>query len=211
MTKYKYDDTKESFTIKAKWPILLGLTTVWLICTALYPIIIKIPENVSYIRVILKSLITTVPLCGVFFTALLMSFNSLEASSNIRESNIFNRDVNSFKLLDRWDGESLKKVRKITRKLKKERDKISNDELTKMIEAEDGELEDSLIEMTNFFETVYLQILHKTVNETQLKIAFRECYLDIFKRFEKVWFEKKKDDETMKNLIELKKRWENNA
>jgi hypothetical protein len=192
-------------------PVLLGLIFAWLILTALYPMIAGIPEKSNYILEILKSLPKSVPVCGVLFTVLLMSFNSLETSSNIRDSKIFNRDINSFKLLDRWDEPLLQEVRKITREWQKKRSETSDNDLTAKIEANEDKLEDSLIAMSNFFETIYLQVENNTVNEVLLKSAFKEIYIDIFKRFENVWFEKKKDGGTGKNLIALKKRWENNA
>ena len=146
---------------------------------------------------------------------LLSSYNSLEASKNVQDRIEFDRIENSFEFMRRWDSPSLKEARDYTRKIKKEKDKLSPEELYKRIEGpyqEENEIEKqeslqrSIITMFNYFEEIKLSIDHNRVHGEVLKIALREPYLDIFERFQP-WLKKRNLESQLKLLEELRNKW----
>jgi hypothetical protein len=192
--------------MSTKWKILIGLSILWLISTVFYPIaLMKVPDTSSVTNELLEFLFRSVTVYGVLFSTLLTSFNSLETSSNITQRNEFDKNENSFRIIEKWDMPLLKEARDMTREMKAERESISNIELIKKIN-DNKDLKRSVITMFNYFDEIYLSIFYKRVNEESLKKCLRTTYIDIFNRF-KAWLEKDCEKETMKDLEDLERMW----
>jgi len=138
---------------------------------------------------------------SIVYQAEAMFVNSKQISEKIE----FDKIENSFELLKDWDNSSLLGARKYTRKIKKERTTISDNELLKKIE-EDLDLEHSLVMTFNFWEQVYLSIDKGRVDDSILQTAFKDIYIDMHKRFE-VWINKFSSEDTKMTLDNLQKLW----
>jgi hypothetical protein len=165
----------------------------------------QVPADSNFMNEFFEFLFRSVTVYGVLFSTLLTSFNSLEASSNIAQRNEFDKNENSFKIIEKWDMPSLKEARDITREMKSERRSISDVDLIKRID-ENKDLKRSVITMINYFEEIYLSIYYKRVNEDFLKKGLGILYVDIFSRFE-AWLKEYCDGITMKNLENLEAMW----
>lgn len=157
----------------------------------------------------MKTIVMSLAGYGVLCTTTLTIWNAWETSKNFSEKINFDKIENSFKFTERWDNNSLKEARDLTRKIKKEKQGISDDDLLKRIQDCES-TERSVITMFNFFEEIYSSIQHGRVHEPALKGFFAEVYPDIYERF-KVWRSHKKSDGTgshaMSALDELYERW----
>lgn len=203
--------------MKLKGFSIIILTTVWLLFTVIFLLTsIKVPEDSSKCMEVVKFLSLSISAYGVLFTVLLTSFNSIESSNINKESIEYNRISNSFRYMERFDAPSIKEARDITRKMKKEKSSLSDDDLIKKIEGdgktqseEQEDLKRSVITMFNFFEEIYLSILNKHSNEQILITVYKDMYLDIYDRF-KCWLEKEEYMGKIQanNLKQLKLRWE---
>ncbi len=146
---------------------------------------------------------------GVISATFLTIWNAWESSKNLTDKMQFDKTENSFKYFERWDNQSLKEARDLTRQIKKEKGKLSDDDLLKKIK-ECESIERSVITMFNYWEEIYRSIISNRVNTELLKNAFSEVYCNIYDRF-KVWREeKKKNNDNIKGmdaLDELNKLW----
>lgn len=146
---------------------------------------------------------------GVISATFLNIWNAWDASKNITDKIQFDKTENSFRYFERWDNQSLKDARDLTRQIKKSKSTLSDDELLKKIQ-ECEATERSVITMFNFWEEIHKSIVSNRVNSEMLKDAFGDIYCDMYSRF-KVWREdiKKNDNNTkgMKALDELNKLW----
>lgn len=206
--------------MKSKWQCVVIFSTIWFVFTVIFSItkVNVIPESSTKFLEVVKFIAISISAYGVLFSVLLTSFNTLESEKLRKETNNQTRINNSFLYMQRFDSSSIKEARDITRKMKKEKSKLSEEELIKRIEGpyenekeiiEQENLKRSVITMFNFFEEIYLSINNKHSDETVLKEVYSEMYVDIYDRF-KCWLEK--DNHMgklqLKNLQELKKRWE---
>lgn len=157
----------------------------------------------------MKTIVMSLAGYGVLCTTTLTIWNAWETSKNFAEKINFDKIENSFKFTERWDNNSLKEARDLTRKIKKEKQAISDDELLIRIQGCES-TERSVITMFNFFEEIHSSIQHHRVHEPALKSFFSEVYSDIYDRF-KVWRTHKKTDglssNAMRALDELYERW----
>jgi len=202
--------------LEKKWLILIVLIILWTIFTIVYVIcFITVPQNSTKTFEVVKFIFLSISAFGIIFSVLLSSYNSLEASKNVQDRIEFDRIENSFEFMHRWDSPSLKEARDYTRKIKKEKDKFSPEELLKRIEGpykEENEIEKqeslkrSIITMFNYFEEIKLSIDHNRVHGEVLKKALREVYLDIFERFQP-WLKKRNLESQLKLLEELRNKW----
>ena len=146
---------------------------------------------------------------GVVSATLINIWNTWDASKNISDKIKFDITENSFKYFERWDSPSLKEARDLTRQIKKDINKWSDDELLKKIK-ECESTERSVITAFNFWEEIYKSITVNRVDPELLKESFGEVYCDMYVRF-KVWREDKKKNNgssnAMKALDELNKLW----
>ena len=138
---------------------------------------------------------------SIVYQAEAMLVNSKQISKKIE----FDKIENSFELLKDWDNSSLLEARKYTRKIKKERTQISDEELLKKIK-DDLDLEHSLVMTFNFWEQIFLSIQKDRVDNSILETAFKDIYIDMHKRFE-VWIDKFSSDGTKATLNGLKEIW----
>ena len=121
--------------LEKKWGILIALTILWIIFTIVYAAcFIAVPQNSTKTFEVVKFTFLSISAFGILFSVLLSSFNSLEASQNVQDRIEFDRIENSFDFMHRWDSPSLKEARDYTRRIKKEKDKLSSEELCKRIE-----------------------------------------------------------------------------
>jgi len=181
-----------------------GLFVLWVLGTIGF-IYGKVHDDIENIKIILLSLGGF----GVVSATLLNIWNSWDASSNVLSQIKFAQIDNSFKYLERWESEPLKSARNLTRKIKKEKLRTTDEELLKHI-TEDEELERSVITMFNFWESMYYAIEKKRVDEDILREAFSDTYCDIRDRFG-VWLkdieEKQINIKGLKALNNLYKKW----
>jgi hypothetical protein len=191
---------------KTKWIVLIAIAAIWFLTTVIYLIFhVEVSQTTTTTTNIwierFKFFCLSLSGYGVLFSALLTSFNTMEATKNTIKANEnttasinFQKTENSFAYAVRFDSPSLKEARDITRELKRDRNAISNDELIQKIE-DQGEnqknLKRSVITMFNFFEEIYLSISHKRVDEDMLKEFFVDMYCDIYDRF-KCWITNEK-------------------
>ena len=146
---------------------------------------------------------------GVISSTFLNIWNAWDASKNSNDKIVFEKTENSFKYFERWDNQSLKEARDLTREIKKMKSALSDDDLLKKIQSCES-TERSIITMFNFWEEIHKSIISGRVNSEILKDAFSGVYCDMYLRF-KVWRDEKiknKDNiNGMKALDELNKLW----
>ncbi len=120
----------------------------------------------------------------------------------------FDKTENTFEYIERWDSALLKEARDFTRELKKEKHKLSEEEILKKIDENKG-LERSVITIFNFWQELYLSMIHGRVNGDLLKRSFANIYIDMFERF-KPWIYKHKDYDPKgtEDLEKLYKNWQ---
>lgn len=192
--------------MNCKWSAIAILSILYVICIIVYVInYIVVPDTSTYKYEAIKFIFLSISAFGVLFSALLSSFNSLEASLNIQDKIEFDKTENSFAYMLRWDSPSLKEARDETRRIKKIKDDISTNDLLKRI-SEDESLERSVITMFNFFEEIYLSIRTCRVNDNLLKEVFADLYKNIHERF-KEWINQNIVGPQKSNLDNLYEIW----
>ncbi len=145
---------------------------------------------------------------GVIAATFLNIWNAWDSTKHLSDKMEFDRTENSFKYFERWDNQSLKEARDLTRQIKKDINNWSDDELLKKIKNCES-TERSIITMFNFWEEIYKSIVANRVDAELLKISFSEVYCDMYIRF-KVWREDKKSngsENITKSLDALNKLW----
>ncbi len=205
-TIYRGVGRKKHFNLRGKMKTriiyLLILFVIW--CLATWAMM-DAPTKLESLRFIVISLGGY----GVISSTLLNIWNALEASKNITDKILFDKNENSFKYFERWDNQSLKEARDLTREIKKAKSAMSDDDLLKKIQGCES-TERSVITMFNFWEEIYKSIVTNRVNSEILKEAFSGVYCDMYLRF-KVWREDKKKNndnaQGMNALDELNKLW----
>ena len=196
--------------IQRKWAILGTLAVCWVFVTAVYSIwFVFVPADSSRLFETVKFLALSVSAFGVLFSALLTSFNSLEASANVSERIAFDRMENSFEFVRRWESPVLKEARDWTRKIRKEQQSLSPDALRTKIRSDEG-LERSVITMFNFFEEMELSIQHSRVEPKLLKRTFGTTYCSVHGRFSP-WIETDMDAIQRGLLQDLRNRMSESA
>jgi hypothetical protein len=199
-----------------KWQILGWAALAWVVFTILWAIFF-VPVNAGQSRPFetVKFIFLSVSAFGVLFSALLTSFNSLEATANIHEQIDFARTENAFAFLERWNAAELKEARDYTRKLSKAQKTLSQELLIQRIEGEDAShpetfqkdsLKRSVISVVNFFEEIELSTQHRRVKEEILRSGFAETYTLIYERF-RPWIDIYVLGEQKANLKQLYGRW----
>jgi hypothetical protein len=191
--------------MKLKWIIFILIIVLWIIGGI--GLVIDIKSNTSIeiqtIEIIKTSFIILGGL-GVILPVYLNTWQSLE-NNKIYENKIqFDKIENSFRIIEKWDDSTLLEARRYTRKIKDERNKISNNDLISTIESND-KLKESIIMVFNYWEKVRLSIEHGRVDEKLIKDAVDIVYIDMYERF-KPWIETQIDD-YKKDLEKLYKRW----
>lgn len=193
--------------MKGRWIFLILTPTVGIAGTVVYMLyFLDLPAGTPATYGMARFLFYSLSAIGVIFSALLSSFNALEAAGIYREKMAFDRTENSFGFLDRFDSASLKEARDMTRQLKEERENLSNAELRKKID-DSPDLKRSVITMFNYYEEILLSLRHNRATEDVLKDALREVFLDMYSRFEPWLVVAFKDSSTLSNLKDLKQRW----
>ena len=191
---------------KRKWLVLEILAILWLIGTGIYAWqFITVPEGSSHGFEATKFVFTSISAFGVLFSVLLTSFNSLEASLNVQDRIAFDRIENSFEYMRRWDSSALRDARDETRRIRKQQDRLSPDDIISRINSND-DLERSVITMFNFFEEIELSIQKDRVDKPSLQKAFGSLYVPIHDRF-KTWIKTGSDSSQRQNLESLRDRW----
>ena len=189
-----------------KWRILVGLAIVWLVLTVVYAIwYVNVPAESNRTFETVRFLTLSISGFGVLFTALLASFNSLEASANVASRMAFDKTENSFEYIRRWDSEVLREARDWTRRIKAERTRLSDEDLIEKINSDEGLLR-SVITMFNFFEEMELAMQAERVQDSYLRRAFSVIYPDIHERF-RTWIDSDVDDSQKGHLLVLYQRW----
>lgn len=179
---------------------------------------IVVPNGSSKSMEIFKFVAETIAAWGVLSSALLASFNTIEANYSSENDLKYKKKEVSFDFAKRFDEESIKSARDITRSMREKENDLSSNQLIKMIEGPcDETLTDdqrklnkrSVITMFNFFQDMYLSIHYGYSDEDVLKDEFSNVYKDIYERYYD-WLEqymKAQDQKQFENLKALNKRW----
>jgi hypothetical protein len=198
-----------------KWRVLFGLSVVWLIFTIVWAMqFVAVPPGSTRGYETTKFVFLSVSAFGVLFSALLSSFNALEATLNVRDRMDFDRVENSFRIIERWEQPTLKEARDYTRKLKAEEHSTSPSELIRRIEGpvEPGheterlKLQRSVIGLFNYFEEIELSIQKNRVDSHLLRQAFKDPYESVYRRF-RAYIDTHFDREQRDLLAALNRRW----
>lgn len=182
---------------------VIALFLIW--CVATIAMVHPTTGSLETIKFIVISLAGF----GVISSTFLNIWNAWEASQNLNDKISFDKTENSFNYIERWDNESLRAARDLSRNVKKQKRDLSDTSLlTEIRESESTER--SVITLFNFWEEIHKSILHDRVNEKVLKDGFGQIYCDMYDRF-KVWRDdmKKKGDNVkgMTALDELYEMW----
>ena len=151
----------------------------------------------------MKTIVMSLAGFGVLCTTTLTIWNAWETSKNFSEKINFDKIENAFRFTERWDSNSLKEARDLTRKIKKDKPNMSDVDLFEKIYGCEATAR-SVITMFNFWEEIYRSILAGRVNEQILKGFFGEVYCDVYERFT-VWRE---DTKKKGNYTEAVKSWD---
>ena len=198
-----------------KWRVLIGLALLWLLFTAIWAAyFVAVPTGSTKAFETVRFVFLAISAFGVLFSALLTSFNSLEATSNLQEKLAFDRAQNSFDYISRWEASSLKEARDWTRALAAEKATLSDNDLCARIEGLPGQemseaqrgLQRSVITMFNFYEEMELSLQAGRVTDEYLRKAFAQTYDSLYKRFSP-WIEKYEGSDQKVHLKSLHKRW----
>jgi hypothetical protein len=185
--------------IKRKWNLLGALTILWFIFTVVYAWrFVDVPTGSTRNFEVAKFVFTSISAFGVLFSALIASFNALEASHTTQQRMDFDRIENTFAYFGRWDSPVLRAVKKVA-------DDMSQNKILDKIRT-DPNLERSVITMFNFFEEIYLSIEVGRVSTPLLRDGFGESYASMYGRFQK-WIANHLKQKQQKNLAELLKLW----
>ncbi len=169
---------------KTKWVIFIVITLLWI----LGGIGLMLSVNTNYnapdkTLELIKTALLILGGLGVIMPTYLNVWQSLE-NNKINESKIaFEKNENSFRLMEKWEDSTLLEARRFTRKIKEKKDTISNNDLLAEI-AKDEKLRESIITVFNYWEQVRLSIDYDRVNEKFIQDAMDDIYLDMYLRFE---------------------------
>ena len=154
---------------------------------------VAVPQDSSKPTEIFKFIAGTVAAWGVLSSALLTTFNTIEANQSSEKNLEYKKKEVSFDFARRFDNDSIKEARDITRNMKEKEDEYSANDIIKMIEGpcEDVSITEderklnkrSVITMFNFFQDMYISIMHGYSDEKILRIEFSSVYKDIYKRY----------------------------
>lgn len=216
----------ETFRICTLRRLAIGILTVALIAF----VTVYLAKGKHELSDVAEFIAWTVSAYGVLFSAVITSFNLLdaetqrkvdrqEAERNMVEQRTFDKKCRAFGYTDKFDSQPMKEARDITRELKENSSSISEDELVKRIEIspEDSEeervakrnLKRSVIMMFNFFEEMYLAVINDVIDRDIIMQTFAEMFVDLYKRFSP-WLENdkcsvRKQKVEAENLKELNK------
>ena len=214
--------------IKKKWHILGVLVIAWLIFTTIYasffvtvpqlpsPPAGTAPQNTNPPMEIAKFVFLSISAFGVLFSALLTSFNTLEATLAAEktaqedrassEAHLeFERVENAFRYFERWDTPSIKDARNFTRELLDGAGKLSPIAMLDQI-ATKPNLKSSVITMFNFFEEIAMSINIGRVSEAQMRSAFAEPYCGMVVVFNP-WIDAHLQPTQQGHIRELFRKW----
>lgn len=181
-----------------KWGIFFSIALMYILgCLALIYGTYQIdpPQNSSIFIEVTKMIFLCLGGMGVLLPITLNVMNSYEQRK-------FEKIENTFDLISKWDDEHLLKARNYTRDIKKNRGKISDDQLIAQIE-ENEELEQSVILVTNYFEHVRFSLKQNRIEKELFKSSLGITLIPIIDRF---WpYYDKKFKEGCDDLKELKK------
>jgi hypothetical protein len=192
--------------MKIKWVIFITIIVLWFIGGV--GILIQINQTSSEsdkLLELIKSGFLILGGLGVILPTYLNIWQSLENSKIIEERIEFDKVENAFRLIEKWDDNSLLKARQFTREIKNLRDSISNNELIKRVEG-DAELKQSVIMVFNYWEQIRLSIERGRVNESLIKSALACVFIDMYERF-KPWINT--NEEYRLDIKKLYDRWSN--
>lgn len=205
---------------KAKWYVLAILSVITLAFIVVFILCdgVAVPEDSSKSTEIFKFIAESVAAWGVLSSALLTTFNTIEANQFSENTLRYKKKEVSFDFAKRFDGESIKEARDITRGMREKQKDLSSNQLIQMIEGPcEGDLTEdqrklnkrSVIAMFNFFQDMYLSIIHDYSDEEILKAEFSTVYKDIYMRYLS-WLDehmKSQDPGQCENLKSLYDRW----
>ncbi len=157
-----------------KWIILSILFLVWI------GVSIRICGNEG------ESWVKSITCLGVLFTVLWSSLNAVDVSIAQMKLRDMEKIEKSLDYAKRWESQALVKARDFTRKIKKERPNLSDNELKQKVDTDD-DLKRSVNAMLNFFEEMYISVENNLADEIVLKRLFADIYCGeygIYKRFE---------------------------
>lgn len=190
-----------------KWRFLFLLAIVWLLFTASYAVFfVQKTDTTTRSYETMKFAFLSISAFGVLFSALLSSFNSLEATQNLIDRTEFDRIENSFYYIRTWESSILREARDKAREVDKQVSNLSAAQLLGNIDA-DPALERSVITMFNFFEEIHLSRKAGRVNDAYLRQSFKDIYIRVCKIFTP-WMESDVDATMRSNLDELRQDWE---
>jgi phosphoglycerol transferase MdoB-like AlkP superfamily enzyme len=144
-----------------------------------------VPANSTRLAETIKTLFLCLGGIGVLLPITMNALGAIEQRS-------FDKIENTFDLLSKWDDQHLLKARNFTRKIKKNRAKISDEDLLKEIDGNE-ELEQSVILVTNYFEHVRFSIAKGRINVADFKLSLGPTIVDIIDRF-KPYFARMPED-----------------
>jgi len=183
--------------VSRKWKIFW---TVAALCTAGSVALIFIasrtapPTSSSTFIEVTKTLFLCLGGIGVLLPLTLNAMNAVEQ----RESD---KIENTFDLLGKWDDSHLLAARNYTRKIRKLKSSICDDDLVKQIQ-ESEELEQSVILVTNYFDHVRYSIKSNRIDVKAFKESLGSTVISIIDRF---WpYYMLQSQETRNDLNELK-------
>lgn len=192
---------------KRKWHVLLVLGTLWLLFTISYAVFfVQQTDTTTRSYETIKFAFLSISAFGVLFSALLSSFNSLEATQNLIDRTEFDRIENSFYYMRTWESSILREARDKAREVDKQVSNLSAAQLLGNIYA-DPALERSVITMFNFFEEIHLSRNAGRVNDMYLRQSFKDIYIRVCKIFTP-WMESDVEGTMRSNLDQLRQEWE---
>lgn len=195
------------YAMEKKYYIFILITICWILGTIGLTFNVNVPQDSSKELELVKLIFLSIGAYGVITATYFTVQNSLESTKNIQAKIHFEKIQNSTKFIERWDGPSLTKARDFTREIKKSRPKISDEDFKKEI-SDNVDLKRSVITLFNFWEGMYLAIIHGNADGDLLESAFRDAYCSIYEHF-KVWMEIIKNDnpEEEENLRKFYNLW----
>lgn len=190
--------------MKIKWKIFIGIIILWIIGgIGILIHLYQIPNNPDKFLDLVKTSFLILGGLGVILPTYLNIWQSLESSIIIGERIEFDKLENAFRLIEKWDDNSLLKARQFTREIKELRDDISNKKLIKRVNS-DPELKQSVIMVFNYWEQVRVSIERGRVNESLIKDVLDCVFIDMYERF-KPWIDT--NDGYKEDIKKLYDRW----
>lgn len=192
--------------MKIKWLIFITIIVLWIfggIGVLIH--ISQISTDADKFLDLVKTGFLILGGLGVILPTYLNIWQSLESSKIIEERMEFDKLENAFRLIEKWDDNSLLKARQFTREIKELRDSISNNELIRRVN-NDSELKQSVIMVFNYWEQVRVSIERGRANESLIKDALNCVFIDMYERF-RPWINT--NDGYREDIKKLYDRWTN--